>query len=102
MLLSPFSLGTVRLSTSNPWDKALVDPKVLSDKRDVELFLAAFKKTRNIAEYPGFARMLKREIQPGSAAQTDEQLVDYIRKEVVTTYHPAGTCKVCEHTSDRC
>ncbi|KAG2182164.1 hypothetical protein INT43_007091 [Umbelopsis isabellina] len=94
VLLSPFSLGTVRLSTSNPWDKALVDPKVLSDERDVELFLAALKKTRNIAKYPGFARMLKREIQPGSAEHTDEQLVDYIRKEVVTTYHPTGTCKM--------
>jgi choline dehydrogenase-like flavoprotein len=72
-----------------------VDPKVLADERDVELFLAALKKTRSIANYPGFARMLKREMQPGPEVQTDEQLIDYIRNEVVTTYHPTGTCKVC-------
>jgi choline dehydrogenase len=71
-----------------------VDPNVLSDPRDVELFIAAFKKTKAITNQPGFTKFLKREIQPG-ALSTDEQIADYVRKEIVTTYHPAGTCKVC-------
>lgn len=93
VLLSPFSLGTIRLASSNPWAKALVDPNVLSDPRDVELFVAALKKTKAITSYPAFAKMLKREIQPGNL-DTDHQLADYVRKEIVTTYHPTGTCKV--------
>lgn len=59
----------------------------------MELFVAALKKTKAIANYPGFAKMLKREIQPGSW-DSDEKLADYVRREIVTTYHPTGTCKV--------
>ena len=94
VLLSPFSLGTVRLASSNPWSNALVDPKVLSDPRDVELYVAAFKKTLKIVNQPEFSKYLKRKIQPGPLS-TDEEIADYVRKEIVTTYHPAGTCKVC-------
>ncbi|CAO3663173.1 unnamed protein product [Umbelopsis ramanniana] len=93
VLLSPFSLGTVRLASSSPWSNALVDPKVLSDPRDVELYVAAFKKTLKIINQPEFSKYLKRKIQPGPLS-TDEEIADYVRKEIVTTYHPAGTCKM--------
>lgn len=71
-----------------------MDPKVLSDPRDVELYVAAFKKTLKIINQPEFSKYLKRKIQPGPLS-TDEEIADYVRKEIVTTYHPAGTCKVC-------
>ena len=38
-LLHPASRGTVRLASSDPFEPALIDPKYLSDERDVDILL---------------------------------------------------------------
>ena len=38
-LLHPFSRGTVRLSSSDPFSPALIDPNFLSDDRDVKILV---------------------------------------------------------------
>jgi len=34
------------------------------------------------------------ELDPGDARQTDAELIDYIRANAETIYHPVGTCKM--------
>jgi choline dehydrogenase len=34
------------------------------------------------------------EIAPGAQLQTDDELLDWVRKNAETTYHPVGTCKM--------
>jgi choline dehydrogenase len=34
------------------------------------------------------------EIAPGAHLQKDDELLDWIRKNAETTYHPVGTCKM--------
>jgi choline dehydrogenase len=34
------------------------------------------------------------EIAPGAHLQKDDELLDWVRKNAETTYHPVGTCKM--------
>jgi choline dehydrogenase len=34
------------------------------------------------------------EIAPGAHLQTDEELLEWVRNNAETTYHPVGTCKM--------
>jgi len=49
---------------------------------------------RKIAAQPALAGWAGAELAPGPAAQTDEELVDYMHKTHNTVYHPAGTNKM--------
>ena len=39
-------------------------------------------------------RFIESEFQPGSAVETDEQLLDYARRRGGTVFHPTSTCKM--------
>ena len=49
---------------------------------------------RNILSQPALAEHAGKEIGPGSHAQSDEELNEYIRSKADTAYHPCGTCKM--------
>ena len=39
-------------------------------------------------------QFVESEFQPGSAVETDKQLLDYARRRGGTVYHPTSTCKM--------
>lgn len=92
--LRPKSRGTVRLKSRNPAEAPAIDPRYLSDPADVETLLKGIKHVRNILAQPAFDHCRGDEIFPGSDVQTDEELVEFIRKKADTIYHPVGTCKM--------
>jgi len=55
---------------------------------------ACVRLTREIFGQHAFDRFRGREIQPGAAVQTDEQIDQFIRERVETAYHPSCTCKM--------
>jgi len=34
------------------------------------------------------------EMLPGEDVQSDDEILDYLRAEALTVYHPAGSCKM--------
>jgi choline dehydrogenase len=49
---------------------------------------------RKIASQPGLSRHIVRETRPGPDAQSDDALLDHVRKTGQTSYHPIGTCRM--------
>ena len=47
-----------------------------------------------IRDRPSLAKHSGKEIGPGTEAQSDEELNEYIRSKAETAYHPCGTCKM--------
>ena len=43
---------------------------------------------------PALAPLITEEYDPGSAIQTDTQLLEHARNTATTIYHPVGTCKM--------
>jgi choline dehydrogenase len=44
------------------------------------------------------AEIVGEELAPGADYQTDEELLEWVRNNAETTYHPIGTCKMGSDT----
>jgi choline dehydrogenase len=94
ILGKPFSRGTLRLQSRDPAVDAAIDPAYLSDPRDVDTLVAGVKRARAIATDPAMAGWAPRELAPGPFARGDAALAAWIRAQIMTTYHFAGTCRM--------
>ena len=88
------SRGWVRLASTNPLDHPKIVFNYLSHPDDWVEMRACVRLTREIFGQHAFDRFRGREIQPGAAVQTDEQIDQFIRERVETAYHPSCTCKM--------
>ncbi len=88
------SRGWVRLKSANPLDHPRIFFNYMSHPDDWVEMRACLRLTREIFSQPAFDRYRAREIQPGDAVRTDDQIDEFIRKHVETAYHPSCTCKM--------
>ncbi len=88
------SRGTVKLRSRDYRDKPRVDPRYFTDPHDMRVMVAGIRKAREIVARPEMADWAGKELYPGEAIQSDEEITDYIRKTHNTVYHPAGTVRM--------
>ncbi|MBK7251320.1 MAG: GMC family oxidoreductase N-terminal domain-containing protein [Gammaproteobacteria bacterium] len=88
----PQDTGQVLIRSSDPDVAPLIKPSYLSDDRDRHKSVVAVRRIREIAAQPPLASALVREMPSSSAAQTDEEIVDYYRANGVPGFHATGTC----------
>jgi choline dehydrogenase-like flavoprotein len=92
-LLRPKSRGSLRLATKDPMAAPLIDPAFLKEADDMGKLVKGFKLMRQILQAPALAGYRGREAA-SAAAQTDEQIEQFIRERADTIYHPVGTCRM--------
>jgi choline dehydrogenase len=92
--LYPKSRGEIKLRSNNPSDLAMIDPNYLQHPDDQKVMIDGVRRARKILAAPSFEKYQSWEIGPGPNAQTDEQILAFIRKKAETIYHPVGTCKM--------
>jgi choline dehydrogenase len=92
--LYPKSRGEIKLRSNQPNDPAMIDPNYLDHPDDQKVMINGVRRARNILAAPTFEKYQSWEIGPGPEAQTDEQILAFIRKKAETIYHPVGTCKM--------
>jgi len=87
--LRPKSRGYIGLNSNDPVAPPMIQPNYLSHDDDVAELLAALKLGRRIMR-----GMDGPEIDPGPKITSDAQLIEFIRNNAETIYHPVGTCKM--------
>jgi choline dehydrogenase len=92
--LYPKSRGEIRLRSKKPNDQAMIDPNYLEHPEDQKVMIDGVRRARTILAAPAFDKYQSWEIGPGPEAQSDEQILAFIRKKSETIYHPVGTCKM--------
>ena len=92
--LYPKSRGEIRLRSSDPLAPAVIDPKYLTHEDDVAVMIDGVRKAREILAAEEFQQYGSWEIGPGPDAQSDEEILAFLRKRSETIYHPIGTCKM--------
>ncbi|MCB0212184.1 MAG: FAD-dependent oxidoreductase, partial [Anaerolineae bacterium] len=88
IMVQPQSIGEVKLRSANPFDAPVINPNYLQAEADVRVFRRAVEIIRNIAETKAFGDLNGGELAPG-----EMELDGFIRGNVSTLWHPAGTCK---------
>ena len=88
------SRGTVRLSSSDPFDPPVIQPAYFSAEKDWVDMRAAIYHSREIFRQSAFDPYRGAEISPGSDLQSTRDLDRFIRQTGDTGYHPAGTCRM--------
>jgi choline dehydrogenase len=88
------SRGWVRLASADPNEKPKVLFNYMSRPQDWEEMRACVRLTREIFAQPAFAPYRGREIQPGSAVQSDAQIDEFVRTHVESAYHPSCSCRM--------
>jgi choline dehydrogenase len=88
------STGSVHIKSANPGDPPAIRFNFLSAQHDRDGLLVALRKGRELMATSPVKELTGEEIAPGIQAQTDDELLDWVRKTAETTYHPVGTCKM--------
>ncbi len=88
------SHGWVRLASARIEDHPKILFNYMSHPDDWTEMRACVRLTRELFAQHAFDPYRGREIQPGAAVQTDQQIDDFIRQHVETAYHPSCTCKM--------
>ena len=92
--LRPESRGSIHIRSAEASDPPRIHANYLGAEEDAHTLVAALKMIRKIAAQPALAQYIVRETRPGTDAQSDDELLDHIRKTGQTSYHPIGTCRM--------
>ena len=88
------SRGHVRLKSPRVDDHPEIRFNYMSQEQDWQEMRACVRLTREIFGQQAFDRYRGREIQPGAAVQTDEQIDAFVRDKVESAYHPSCSCRM--------
>ncbi len=92
VVLHPESRGAVTLRSANPADKPRILLNVLATEGDLATARRGVRLARRIYATAPQAELVEREIAPGPAVQSDDDLNAYMRARAGVTQHPVGTC----------
>jgi choline dehydrogenase len=88
------STGSVHIKSADPAAPPAIRFNFLSARADREGLLAALAKARELMATAPLKELTGEEIAPGAHLKTDDELLDWVRNNAETTYHPVGTCKM--------
>lgn len=92
--IRPKSRGRIRLNSANPYDDPNILMNYLTHEDDCKALIAGIRWMRKIFAAEPLSKYVVKETMPGSQVQTDEQLLDYLRKFGQSMYHPVGSCRM--------
>jgi choline dehydrogenase len=92
--LRPESRGSVHIHSTDPAKYPNIRANYLDTEGDRNTMVAAVRKVRAIFGAPALDKYRSQEFKPGVAIQSDEEILEYIRTEAESVYHPVGSCKM--------
>ena len=90
----PESHGHVRARSTDVWQDPVIQPNYLSAPGDWQVLLGGLRLMRRLLSTPEILRHAEAEVLPGPQVQTDDEWLDFARRNGSTTYHLIGTCKM--------
>lgn len=88
------SRGSVRITSGDVRVKPSLRFNYLSTPQDRREWVEAVRVARSILNQPAFAPFSGGEISPGPAVDTDDKILEWVRNDGETAYHPSCTCRM--------
>ena len=86
--------GTVRITSADPDKAPSILFNYLSTDQDRREWVEAIRVARRDPAQPAFEPYSSGEISPGPEVQTDEEILEWVRNDGETAYHPSCTCRM--------
>ena len=93
-ILRSESTGSIHVSSASPNQAPQIRFNFMTARLDQEVTVEAMRITRRIMTAPAMRGLATDEMTPGVNIQADDEMLDWVRKNAETTYHPVGTCKM--------
>jgi choline dehydrogenase len=88
------SRGSVRIVSRDPAVHPALRFNYLSTPTDRREWAEAIRVTRDILNQPAFDEYNAGELSPGTEVATEEQILDWVRRDAETALHPSCTAKM--------
>jgi choline dehydrogenase len=92
--LRPESRGSVHSRSTDPTVAPVIRANYLDTERDRTAIVTAVRRVRDIFQAHALDKYRGEEFRPGPQVRSDEQILDFVRAEAESVYHPVGTCKM--------
>ena len=86
--------GTVKIRSRDPHEHPALRFNYLSTTQDRHEWVEAIHIAREILAQPAFDAYDGGETSPGSAVETDDQILDWVARDAETALHPSCTAKM--------
>tara|TARA_Y100001960_G_scaffold330266_1_gene423829 strand:- start:279 stop:1628 length:1350 start_codon:yes stop_codon:yes gene_type:complete len=93
-LMKPTSRGCIRLRTSNPEDAPMILFNYLQTEEDRRVVVEGLKLARELLAQPSFDQFRGVEIDPGDHVKSDKEILDWVKINGETEYHPTSSCSM--------
>jgi choline dehydrogenase len=90
----PRSSGTIRIRSRDPLEAPLIEPNYLSAPEDLRDMLDGVRLIRRIARQPAMREVIEAELQPGTVAESEADLIADIRARSGSVFHASCTCRM--------
>jgi choline dehydrogenase len=86
--------GSVMIHSDDPFVKPQIRFNYLSTCNDRRDWVEAVKTARTVLSQPAFEGIDGGELSPGLVVKTDEEILDWVRRDAETALHPCGTARM--------
>jgi choline dehydrogenase len=88
------SRGTIKIKSTSPLDKPALRFNYLSTNQDRQEWIEAIHVARSILTQKAMAPFNGGEVSPGPSVATDEEILEWVRRDGETALHPSCTAKM--------
>ncbi|MEW9616165.1 choline dehydrogenase [Shinella sp. S4-D37] len=93
-LSRPESRGAVTLRSARPDDAPSIVFNHLRSRQDMQDLVDGVRLARELIRQPAWDKFRGQELAPGADTQSDADLERFVRANLGSSYHPAGTCRM--------
>ncbi len=94
------SEGSVKIVSTDPKVKPALRFNYLSTEQDRREWVEAIRTSRTLLRQPAMDPYNGGEISPGPQVETDEQILEWVKKDGETALHPSCTCRMGAEDDD--
>ncbi|HXP05562.1 MAG TPA: GMC family oxidoreductase N-terminal domain-containing protein [Stellaceae bacterium] len=95
--MRPLSRGYVEAKSNRPGDMPAINPRYLSEESDRRAIIGGLRFARRLFDAPALKKFVREESLPGVGVQSEDELLDYARRNGGTCYHASCTCMMGQH-----
>lgn len=90
----PESTGFIKARSVDPLEAPIVQPNYLAEENDRRVLLAGMRLARSLMRTSALAPFFDKETAPGDQVQTDDEFLDFARRQGTTVYHLIGSARM--------